>query len=76
MATLTIKIPENAKSRLSELVKELGGEILSVSKKDHLKKVKESDPVLDEIKEGLREVRAMREGKIESLSMSDLRSGK
>lgn len=59
MTTITIQVPEKAKGKLSALVKELGGEIISISSdKDNSKKAK----LLNEIKNGLKEVKAMREG--------------
>jgi hypothetical protein len=74
MTTMTIQVPGKAKNKLSAIVKELGGEIISItpdkqqaSKKAHL---------LNEIKEGLREVKEIREGKSKSYSMSDLFDGK
>jgi len=68
MTTLTIKVPSNAKAKLSAFVKELGGEIIATpSKKAKL---------LEEIKEGLKEVKEIREGKSASYSMSDLFDGK
>lgn len=53
MTTLTIKVPPGAKAKLS--AKELGGEIIApASKKGRF---------LNEIKEGLKDVKEMREGK-------------
>jgi hypothetical protein len=72
MTTITIQIPGKAKSKISAIVKELGGEIISVStdkqaaKKAHL---------LNEIKQGLQDVKEIREGKGRSYSMSDLFDG-
>ena len=64
MTTLTIKIPEKAKDKISAFVKELGGEVISVpSKKNKL---------LKEIKQGLKEVKQIREGKSNAYTMSDL----
>lgn len=72
MTTITIQVPEKAKSRLSAIVKELGGEIISVSPdKTATKKTK----LLNEIKEGLKEVKEIRDGKAKSYSMSDLFDG-
>ena len=73
MTTITIQLPEKAKSKLSAIVKELGGEIISISSdKTSAKKAK----LLDEIKEGLKEVKEIRKGEIKSYSMSDLFDGK
>jgi hypothetical protein len=64
MTTLTIKVPGEAKDRLSAFVKELGGEIVSEpSKKSKL---------LKEIKQGLKEVKKIREGKSDGYTMADL----
>jgi hypothetical protein len=69
MTTITIQVPGKAKSKLSAIVKELGGEIISVSTDTRAsKKVK----LLNEIKQGLKEVKEIREGKTKSYSMSDL----
>ncbi len=73
MTTMTVQVPGKAKNKLSAIIKELGGEIISIvpdkqtSKKAHL---------LNEIKEGLKEVKEIRKGKSKSYSMSDLFDGK
>ena len=73
MTTITIQVPAKAKSKLSAIVKELGGEIISVIPgKEDTKKIK----LLNEIKQGLKEVKKIREGKAVSYSMSDLFDGK
>ena len=69
MTTMTIQVPEKAKSKLSAFVKELNGEIISVSSD---KKVSKKAKLLNEIKEGLKDVKEIREGKAKSYSMSDL----
>ena len=69
MTTITIQVPGKAKEKLSAFVKELGGEIISVSTGSV--KTKKSK-LLNEIKQGLKEVKAIREGKAASYSMSDL----
>lgn len=72
MATITIKVPGKAKDKLSAIVKELGGEIISISSN----KVSKKSQLLNEIKNGLREVKSIRDGKSDSYSMSDLLDGK
>ncbi|HWK59202.1 MAG TPA: hypothetical protein VNQ80_17800 [Parapedobacter sp.] len=69
MALLTIKVPQNAKSRITEFVKELGGEIISVKRElpDAKKEV-----LLKEIEQGLSEVKQIRAGKTKSYTMADL----
>ncbi|GAA3974080.1 hypothetical protein [Mucilaginibacter dorajii] len=73
MTTVTIQVPENVKGKLSALVKELGGEIISMSSD---KVISKKTKVLNEIKQGLNEVKAIREGKSKPYSMSDLFDGK
>ena len=73
MTTITLQVTEKAKSRLTAIVKELGGEIISISSdKQASKKAK----LLSEIKQGLKEVEEIREGKKKPYSMSDLFDGK
>ncbi len=62
MTTLTIKVPAGAKDKLSAFVKELGGEVVPPKK----------NKLLKEIKQGLKEVKQIREGKSGGYSMSDL----
>ena len=73
MTTLTIKVPEKAKEKLSAIVKELGGVIISTSKKTSISK---KNKLVSEIKAGLREVKDIRDGKSTSYNMSDLFDGK
>ena len=68
MTTLTIKVPSEAKEKLSAIVKELGGEIVVTPKKATSKK----SSVLNEIKQGLKEVKEIREWKSASYTMADL----
>lgn len=68
MTTITIKVPGKAKDKLSAIVKELGGEIISISSGKATKKAR----LLDEIKSGLEAVKAIREGKSNPYTMSDL----
>jgi len=68
MTTITIKLPGRGKAKLSALVKELGGEIVSVSSEKDMKKTK----LLNDIRKGLRDVKAIQDGKARSYSISDL----
>jgi hypothetical protein len=73
MTTMTIQVPGKAKNKLSTIVKELGGEIISISTdKQAAKKAR----LLNEIRQGLKEVKEIREGKAKSYTMSDLFDGK
>jgi hypothetical protein len=73
MTTITIQVPGKAKNKLSAIVKELGGEIISMSSdKQAAKKAR----LLNEIRQGLQEVKEIREGRAKSYSMSDLFDGK
>jgi len=71
MTTMTIQVPGKAKSKLSAIVKELGGEIISITPAKQASK----KSLLNEIKQGLKEVKEIREGKMKSYSMSDLFDG-
>ncbi|BAU52840.1 hypothetical protein [Mucilaginibacter gotjawali] len=73
MTTITIQVPGKAKNKLSAFVKELGGEVISVSsEREQAKKAK----LLDEIRQGLKEAKEIHEGKAKGYSMSDLFDGK
>lgn len=69
MALLTIKVPQNAKSRLTEFVKELGGEVISVKRELPDSKKEE---LLNEIEQGLSEVKQIRAGKTKPYTIADL----
>ncbi|GAA4778097.1 hypothetical protein GCM10023231_00700 [Olivibacter ginsenosidimutans] len=69
MALLTIKVPQNAKSRITKFVKELGGEVISVKRESSNTK---KEVLLKEIEQGLSEVKQIRLGKIKSYTISDL----
>jgi len=69
MTKIIIHVPEKVKSKLSVIVKELGGGIFSVlSDKQASKKAK----LLNEIRQGLKSVKKIRDGKAKSYYMSDL----
>lgn len=69
MALLTIKVPANAKSRITEFVKELGGEVIAVTRESSKAK---KEMLLKEIEQGLNEVKQIRAGKTKSYTMADL----
>jgi hypothetical protein len=73
MTTITIQVPGKAKGKLSAIVKELGGEIISISSD---KQASKKARLLNEIKLGLKDVKEIREGRAKSYSMSDLFDGK
>jgi hypothetical protein len=73
MTTMTIQVPGKAKTRLSAIIKEMGGEIISVST-DKQSLIKQK--LLNDIREGLREAKEIQEGKSKGYSMSDLFDGK
>ena len=54
MALLTIKVPQQAKSRITEFVKVLGGEIISVKRESSDVK---KEVLLKEIEQGLSEAK-------------------
>ena len=69
MTTMTIQVPGKAKTKLSAIIKEMGGEIISVSSDKQMAK---KENLLNEIKQGLKDVKEIKEGKAKSYSMSDL----
>ena len=72
MTTITVQVPGKAKNKLSSFVKELGGEVISISTDNQsAKKAK----LLNEIRQGLREVKEIEEGKANFYTMSDLFDG-
>jgi hypothetical protein len=68
MTTITIQVPGKVKDKLSAIVKELGGEIISISTDKQASK----KALLNEIRQGLRQAKDIREGKAKGYSMSDL----
>jgi hypothetical protein len=64
MTTVTMTQPEKANGKLSAIVKELGSTILS--------ELSDKKKVLDEIRQGLKEVKEIREGRAKSYLMDDL----
>ena len=66
MTTLTINIPDSDTSLISQLVEELGGEVVSVIEPEILSK-----NALDELREGLCEVKAIRQGKLLKISLKE-----
>jgi len=76
MTTLTVTIPNDAKAKLSNFVKELGGEIIPKNKKATAKALTKKAKLLNEIQMGLREVKAVQEGKLQPLYLDDLLDGK
>jgi hypothetical protein len=69
MTTITIQVPGKAKNKLSSFVKEPGGEVIPIATdKQSAKKAR----LLNEIRQGLKEVKDIEEGKAKFYSMSDL----
>jgi len=71
MTTLTIKIPDNAKVKLSAIVKELGGEIVQVNKKVTKSIQQKEASLLKQIESGLKDVAGIKTGEIERVSLSE-----
>ncbi|RFZ82171.1 hypothetical protein DYU05_16255 [Mucilaginibacter terrenus] len=69
---MTIKVPGKVKAKLSALVEELGGEVLSVTTD---KRTSKKAKLLAEIKAGLSDVKDIRSGKATAFNMSDLLNG-
>ena len=70
---MTIQVPEKSRSKISAIVKELDGKIISISSD---KKAAKKTKLLNDIKQGLSEVKEIREGKAKSYTMSDLLDAK
>jgi hypothetical protein len=62
MTTLTINIPDCKEGEVSQFVEQLGGEVVEVRQ----------GTVLDRIREGLCEAKAIREGRIKGLTLADV----
>ena len=63
MTTLTVKIPDTATKEFNKFVDDLGGEVVEV--------IFEETPT-DRLKEGLCEVRAIKDGKLKGLTLSEI----
>jgi len=73
IVTMTIQIPKKAEDKLLAILKEMGGEVVSVvSDKESLKKKK----LLNQIRQGLIEAKRIQEGKAKGYSISDIFDGK
>jgi len=75
MTTLTIKIPDNAKVKLSAIVKELGGEIVQTKKSATKSAAQKEAALLKQIEAGLKDVADIRAGKIKGMSLSEALHG-
>ena len=73
MTTMTIQVPGKAKTKLSAIIKEMGGEIISVSSE---KKASKKEKLLKEIRQGLKEVQKIEAGEARFYSISDIFDGK
>ena len=63
MTTITVNIPDSATNKFTEFIKNLGGEVVEV--------VSIETP-LNRIEEGLCEVKAIKEGKINGFTLSEI----
>lgn len=68
MTTLTVNIPSSAQEKIAKFVKSLGGEVVSVAEP------KNQLPI-EELEEGLCEVKAIREGRMPKLSLKEALRG-
>ncbi|WP_295652267.1 hypothetical protein [uncultured Mucilaginibacter sp.] len=75
MTTLTINIPDNAKVKLSAIVKELGGEIVQIKKRKAKTAREKEAALLKQIEAGLKDVADIRAGKIKGMSLSEALHG-
>ncbi|GAA4201621.1 hypothetical protein GCM10022289_15310 [Pedobacter jeongneungensis] len=63
MTTLTIQVKDNDTEFLLEVIKRINGKVIQSSKKENL---------LNGIKQGIKEAKDIKEGKIAPLSLSDI----
>ncbi|RBQ08997.1 hypothetical protein [Pedobacter miscanthi] len=63
MTTLTIQVKDNDTEFLLEVIKRINGKVIQSSKKENL---------LNGIRQGLKEAKDIKDGKIASLSLSDI----
>lgn len=68
MTTLTISVPDKEKKLLTELVKKLGGEIISIEGK--LTTTRKN--ALSKLEDGLKEVKSIRAGNAKGLTLDDV----
>ena len=67
MTTLTISIPDSAKSKVSELVEKLGGKVVETGSV--------RDSVLKDLEESFCQVKGMKEGRMPKLSLREALRG-
>ncbi len=63
MTTLTIQVKDNDTEFLLEVIKRINGKVIQSSKKENL---------LNAIKQGIKEAKDIKEGKIAPLSLNDI----
>jgi hypothetical protein len=68
MTTLTINVPDKEKKLVTQLIKKLGGEVISVEGK--LTSTREK--TLSKMEEGLSEVKSIQQGKTKGLTLGDV----
>jgi len=71
MTTLTIKIPDDAEIKLSAILKELGGEIVSAKRSSSETAEQKEANLLKQIEAGLKDVADIKAGKIKRVTLSE-----
>lgn len=69
MATITAKVPDNLKEKAKQLIEELGGEIVSISKSSKKK------AVLFELEQAFKEAKDIRDGKKDGITLEQILLG-
>jgi hypothetical protein len=64
MTILTVSIPDDATSKFSKYLKELGGELIEATTNE--------GTALGKLEEGLRDVKAIKEGKMNGLTLAEI----
>lgn len=65
MTTLTIRIPDNKRDRISKIIQTAGGDIIATS--DELSKIEQAS-----LNRGIEEAHLIKAGKLKGLSFDDL----
>ena len=72
MTTLTIKIPDRIEKSLTDIIEQLGGEILVADKEKKSAKATKKQQILDDLEESVKSVKLHQEGKVKAKTIQEL----
>ena len=72
MATITIEIPDKVEKTLADLIKQLGGRVITSESDQKLNKSAKKKQVLDNLEESVRWVKLHQEGKVKAKPIQQL----